>query len=212
MPTDPETAQFTSNLRKRGIARAKSTSTDSTHARLQHFGMKVILQLWCICSMAVLVGCASTYGVDHNYDSVFNFDYLKSYGWGRVNIQAKQDVVTVEDIRTAVDQILQRKGYKHSAIRPDFIVASTVGTRQRAATPPDPYMAAFGYYAAPPQRYFEDITLTVSVFTPRNNDRIWSGSANIDVSGRAPEDIVKAINAATRRILKKFPPRQGTGY
>lgn len=157
--------------------------------------------------MAALVSCSTIYGVDDDYGNDFNFEQIESYSINQVNVEAKQGAVIVEHIQKAVDQILGRKGYKQSSFQPDVTITGAVETWQRPTEPPDPYMAAYGYYTAPPVQHFQDIRVVLNFYLPDTTESIGQGSVYIDISDQTQEQIEQATYSAIEIILKKFPNR-----
>ena len=170
--------------------------------------MKGLLVLAFMVMLSVLAGCSAIYGVNYEYDNGFNFRQLEAYDWDPVKIEAEQDNLTIKRIQNAVNKNLQSKGYIQSSTSPDFIIATHVGTQQRLAGAPDPYMAAYGPYTAPPPQYYEERNFVLDFVDPDNKYLIWRGSARADVTGiSTPEAMEKTINAAVEKILKRFPPQ-----
>lgn len=157
--------------------------------------------------LAALVSCSTIYGVDYDYGNDFNFEQIESYSINQVNVEVKQGAVIVEHIQKTVDQVLGRKGYKQSSSQPDVTITSAVETWQRPTEPPDPYMAAYGYYTAPPIQHFEDMRVVLNFYLPDTTESIGQGSVNIDISDQTQEQIEQAIYTAIEIILKKFPNR-----
>jgi hypothetical protein len=158
--------------------------------------------------LTVLAGCSSIYGVAYDYDSNIDFANLETYDWVPVKMKAGADTITVKHIRNAVNKNLQSKGYWQSSTGLDFIVVTFFKTRQRLAEVPDPYLAAYSPYTAPPPRYYQEGNLVLDFVDPDDQHLIWRGSASADVSDlKTSEQIEKTINAAVEKILKKFPPQ-----
>jgi hypothetical protein len=157
---------------------------------------------------AVLAGCSSIYGVTYDYDRNINFALLETYNWVPIKMKAGADTMNIKRIQSAVNKNLQSKGYGQSSTSPDFIIVAVFGNQQRLAEAPDPYVAAYSPYTAPPVRYYEEGNLVLDFVDPDDKHLLWRGSASADLSEiKTPEQIEKTINAAVEKILKNYPPQ-----
>ena len=170
--------------------------------------MKSLLVFVFIFTLTLMVSCSTIYDVTYDYDRNINFANLETYDWVPVKMKAGADTIMIKLIQNAVNKNLQGKGYRQSSTGPDFIVVAFFETRQRVADMPDPYTAAYSPYTAPPPRYYEEGNLALDFVDPGDQQLIWHGSANADLSEiKRSEQIGKTINAAVEKILKKFPPQ-----
>ena len=169
--------------------------------------MKGLLVIASVVLLAASAGCSDIYGTDYRYDGAFNFEQLKYYDWNLAENDADSDRAAIASIRSAVDRILQGKGFVQSSIEPHFIVAPRFETGQRLANPPDPYTAAFGPYTAPPPEHYKEGTVELVIVAGDDRRSIWRGTASADLSGiETPEAKNRKINAVVEVILKQFPP------
>ena len=171
--------------------------------------MRILSAISVLCFLAVSAGCSAIYDVSFDYDDRYRFKQLETYDWVLIETNDNVDTITVQRIKDAVNSNLESKGFRLKDSNPDFVIATHVGSRQRLAGAPDPYMAAYGpYWSAPPPRHYEEGKLVLDFVDPANNQLIWRGSAKADVSGiRKPEQIEKIVNEAVEAILMKFPPQ-----
>ena len=166
-----------------------------------------LLVLILIIISAVLAGCSNIYGVTHNYDGDINFAQLETYDWAPVIMQTEADSTTIKRIQRSVNKNMQAKGYRQSSISPDFTIVTVFGNQQRLAEAPDPYMAAYSPYTAPPARHYKECSLVQDLVDADDKYLLWRGSASADLSGiKTPEQIEKTIDAAIEKVMKNFPP------
>ena len=171
-------------------------------------------------------GCASTAHVEK--DKAADLSRYKTYGWldqnGSKNAQAdhRNDILE-KNIRNAVDEHLQKKGYVQTSSSPDLLISSDLLVEKnqkesRDAVYTDPYTRT--YYNARTGRYnsfyfpsqfagyenysttVKEGTVTVTLIDARTDKAVWQGWATRELDKGAVTS--KDINKNVSSIFKKF--------
>ncbi len=162
------------------------------------------------------------------------FGELKTFAWITeqpmfVSNAAAPDVVNPlneQRIRTAVEEQLQNKGYRKVTIdQADFVVAFTLGARERVRIQQYYSDFGYGYYGyrngfnrfsrfgrgfngigtSVSVRTFTEGTLVVDIFENTEKEAIWHGSATKRLS--RDSGTLQLIDEAVTVLLAEFPDR-----
>ena len=109
--------------------------------------MKAIHAFFVLFFLGFTVGCASIYGVQHDFDKQFDFKSLKTYDWMSVPEKADIDSLNVERVKKAVNAELQAKGLMMTSDNPDFLIAEHLGKKDKVQ------ITSWGYDYGPYDRY-----------------------------------------------------------
>lgn len=175
----------------------------------------------------VLSGCATIKSGSHHDESA-SFESYRSFSWianeplivGTGN-DPSVSPLTQKKIVDAIAGELARKGFVFTADRgaADFIVAYTVGTRDRieATSYPTAYQGAWGWHLY--GRYYYDIevehrmytegTLGVDIFDGKTKQPVWHGWATKTISSADRQDPSPSIDKAVAGLFAAFPPTAG---
>lgn len=171
-----------------------------------------------------LTGCATVRSGAH-HDSSVSFDNYQSFAWIADNPMilgdGKQQPISAlakKKITQSIKNELVTKGFVYLEDRDqaDFIVAFTVGTRDRivATSYPMAYRGAWGwhlyghyYYRTEVEhRTYTEGTLGVDIFDGKTNEPVWHGWASKSVTSADRDDPSPAIKKSVAAIIKRFPP------
>ncbi|HXC57949.1 MAG TPA: DUF4136 domain-containing protein [Steroidobacteraceae bacterium] len=150
-----------------------------------------------------------------------NFDAYRTYAWISNDPLVKlagtqQDVsaLTVRRLREAIEAELSAKNYKKvdAAAQADFVVAFSVGTRDRldAQSYPLPYRGPWEWEShhndVEVNTYVEG-TLSVDVFDGASKQPVWHGWATKVITNEDKSNPAPVIQRAVSTILAPFPAR-----
>lgn len=117
-------------------------------------------------------------------------------------------------IREAIEAELAVKGYTSVAApaEADFVVAFTVGTRERidATSYPVAYRGPWrwNWYAAETDlRVYREGTLSIDIFDGATKQPVWHGRARKAITSSDVSDPGPVIKQGVMSILKQFPSR-----
>ena len=162
------------------------------------------------------------------------FGELKTYAWITdqplfMSNAASPEVVNPlneQRIRTAVEEQLQNKGYRQVSIeQADFVVAFTLGARERVRVQQYYNDFGYGYYgyhhgfsrfnrfgrvfngygSSVSVQTFTEGTLVVDIFENTEKEAIWHGSASKRLS--RDNGTLELIDEAVTTLLAQFPDR-----
>lgn len=175
----------------------------------------------------LLSGCATIKTGSH-HDEAASFVGYRTFSWiadnplivGQGNNPSVSPLTQKKIVDTIVGE-LTRKGFVYTSNRndADFVLAYTVGTRERveATSYPSAYRGAWGWHLY--GRYYYDIevehrmytegTLGVDVFDGQTKQPVWHGWATKTISGADRQDPSPSIDKAVAGLLAAFPPTAG---
>lgn len=123
-------------------------------------------------------------------------------------------------VTRAIKQTLETKGFDYTPDRTeaDFVVAYTIGSRDRitADTYPDGYRGGYwGWHVYGPyygvrhvqHRMYTQGTLSVDVFDAQSKTPVWHGWATKSISDKDRNAPSEPITQAIEKLLGDFPPR-----
>ena len=175
---------------------------------------------------AFLSGCATIRSGAHHDESA-SFDNYQSFAWiaedpmilGDGN-QQSISALAKKEIAQSLKNELSAKGFTYLQDREqaDFVVAYTVGTRDRivATSYPSAYQGMWGwhlygryYYRTEVEhRTYTEGTLGVDIFDGKSKEPVWHGWASKSVTSADRNDPSPAIEKAVAAIIKRFPPEK----
>jgi hypothetical protein len=162
------------------------------------------------------VSC-SIYGVRYNYDQQTDFAEFKTFGWMQVPEKAGINSLVVQRVKNAVNAELKAKGLMMMSNNPDFLIVEHLGKKDKVQVMDWGYSyGAYGRY----RRYggkkgsrrnstsqYEEGILILDFVDAKSRKLFWRGTAKAQVQNvNTPEKSEKIINAAVKKILKKYPP------
>src|SRR5210317_716646 len=98
--------------------------------------MRLISSILLVGLIAFVVGCSSV-TVNYDYDSEYDFATYKTFKWGKMDVEndaLKQDPMTAKRINSAIQTVLEEKGYNlidDENVDPDFVVVTHAGVKER---------------------------------------------------------------------------------
>jgi hypothetical protein len=171
----------------------------------------------------LLAACASMSVSSSKYPQA-DFSGYMSYAWIAEDPlirppgeQPQISALTVRRIREATEAELAAKGYTkvEAPARAGFVVAFTVGTRDRIDTQsyPDPYRGPWlwrSYGSQTELRVYNEGTLSIDIFDGATRQPVWHGRARKEVTSADVADPGPVIQQAVAAILREFPSRPGS--
>ncbi len=173
---------------------------------------------------ALLSACATVRSGAHHDKSV-SFDNYQSFAWIAENPliiggghRETISPLTRKMIVQSIENELVRKGflYVENREQADFVVAYTVGTREKidSTSYPSAYGGAWGwhmygqyyYQTEVVHRTYTEGTLGIDIFDGKSKEPVWHGWASKSVTSADRSDPSPAIEEAVAAIIKRFPP------
>ncbi|HEY7209014.1 MAG TPA: DUF4136 domain-containing protein [Bryobacteraceae bacterium] len=177
--------------------------------------------LCALCAAVVQSGIAQKVNV--NFDGKFDFSQVHRYQWRTHPIFEKHPELrdrystAIQLVMGATNEQLMKKGYQSVGHNPDVFLTFFVTARDVTNTYTDmlgPSGAWYGWYGwyMPPvwtvtrtEQYLEG-TLLMDMVNPKDTQLVWRASATDSVKDFRNRD--KNVDAAVKKIFKKFPPKQ----
>jgi hypothetical protein len=175
-----------------------------------------------------LSGCTTIRSGSH-HDETASFDSYRTFSWIAedpliVGTGESPSVspLTRKKIVDAIETELTRRGFTYTASRDtaDFVLAYTVGTRERieATSYPSAFQGAWGWHLYGRYYYETEIvhrmymegTLGVDVFDGKTKQPVWHGWATKTISNSDRQDPSSSIEKAVTVLFARFPPATGT--
>jgi hypothetical protein len=172
---------------------------------------------WSIAPL-LLAGCAAMSVSSQQYPQADLGGY-HSYAWIAEDplirprgAEPEISPLTARRIREAIEAELAAKGYTAVAApaTADFVVAFTVGTRDRidAMSYPAPYRGPWRwswYGAETDLRVYREGTLSIDIFDGATKQPVWHGRARKTITSSDVSDPGPVIQRAVKAILARFP-------
>jgi hypothetical protein len=170
-----------------------------------------------------LAACSQT-STRSDYDPAADFSGYRAYTWVTDDLMVQPRAATdptisplvQQRIHDAIDTALQAKGFAEDAGAADFVVAFTVGLRDRVRVdhwgPYGGFYRPYGRYGGFGMSYSQPLatnytegTLAIDVFDGQTRRPVWNGTATkiVNETDERPEEIQRIVNA----VLADFPPR-----
>lgn len=179
-------------------------------------------------SLALLSACGTIKSGSH-HDEAFQsaFSQYKTFGWiaddplvlGE-NQKSLISPLTKKKIVMAIEKTLGDMGYTKNTGDSDFVLAYTVGTRDKIDSQAYPvvYQGEWGwhlygryyYVNEPVHRMHTEGTLGVDIFDGRTNQPVWHGWASKTITAEDRSDPSDSIKQGVVEIFKHFPPPTGS--
>ncbi len=176
-----------------------------------------------ISSVVILASCGSTAHIEK--DESTDLSKYKSYTWLPADKNDKKEIsdIAAQNIRTTVDQELQKNGWKEVKSNPDLLLSYDVLVEKNTRVDRDPvysqsytrmfynpYTRRYGtiYYPSQFLGYDEsevavkEGTVTITMIDPKTDKTVWQGWASDQINSNklTSKDIQKNVKS----ILKKF--------
>lgn len=170
----------------------------------------------------MLAGCASTAYIEK--DKATDFSKYKTFSWiDRKDDEKKASDLTEQNIRMAVNQELEKNGWREVKKNPDVLVSYDVLVERNVKhesspvyTPPfsrlyyNPYTRRYGTIYYPSQflgyeNYETPVregTLTITLIDAKTDKTVWQGWTTGEVNSRNLTS--KEIQASVKSIFRKF--------
>ena len=175
----------------------------------------VRITIWLL--LPFLLSCSSV-SVSSDYDQATKFDKLQTYAWMTGSEEKPggrpTNTIAMARFHTAIERELDKKGYRKTTERPDFLVAYHTSIDEKTLVHSVPnygpgpgfYHAGVGYQDVY-QTQYEEGTLIIDIVDPRTKNLLWRGIAKAAVDSLDdPEKKTQQTNEAVQKILEKFPP------
>lgn len=175
--------------------------------------------------LTLLLSSCATIKTGSHRDESASFEGYRTFSWIADNpmivgqgASATVSPLTQEKIKDAIVGELTRKGFDYTQNRneADFVLAFTVGTRERieATSYPSAYRGAWGWHLY--GRHYYDIeiehrmytegTLGVDVFDGETKQPVWHGWASKTISTSDRKDPTPSIAKAVTALFANYPP------
>lgn len=174
-----------------------------------------------------LSSCATIKSGSHRDESA-SFEAYRSFSWiadEPLIVGSGSDPLvsplTQKKIADAIVDELARKGFSYTDDRgaADFIVAYTVGTRDRIekTSYPAAYQGAWGWHLYGQSYYDTEVvhrmytegTLGVDIFDGKSKQPVWHGWAMKTISNADRQDPTPSIDKAVTELFATFSPTAG---
>ena len=180
---------------------------------------------------ALLAGC-KTFQISTDFDPAANFGRLHSYDWTATPQRNANDPLVDTDtllrqrVISAVDGVLNQRGYRRTSENPDFLVTFYFTRDRKVDVPGVPYAPVYGAffggpyygywgnwyypgfygYTANPRTYEEGL-LVIDFQEPAHRNLLWRAMIRDYVRFRdTPQSRELRVNAAVKSALDRFPP------
>ncbi len=158
----------------------------------------------------ILPGCSATSsGADFDESIEFakyrTWEWLPKDEWRKPDAMAQNDRVA-RGIRNAIDDNLTRRGFRHIADTPDFLVTFLTGVRDGLGD------TRWGYGYGGQERHggwiptsnYREGRLLLDILDAKTRTVIWQGWAEVEVGGY--EDAMARLRTIVDKVLGQFPP------
>ncbi len=183
----------------------------------------------------LLAACASTFEATYDHDRQHDFTNYRTFAWIAENPMVVAESVGVVNpmlethVMNAMESGLQQKGFRLVANpeAADFVVAFTIGSREKIRVDSYPTMSGgyygtgyprhwgwgshhYGYYGTETTvRQYTKGMLAVDIFDVKERRPVWHAVATKTIQEKDRKQIVETVNAAVNAILGGFPPPIG---
>jgi hypothetical protein len=170
----------------------------------------------------ILTACA-TISTGSHYDETTNFGAYQTFSWIDESpyiaddSSVRVDPLSQSKIQNAIRSELERKNYSITDDRDsaDFVVAYTVGTREKIQTTSYPvgYHGSWGWHVHGSYYYvrenaehrYTEGTLGVDIFDGKSKKPVWHGWAEKTITESDREDPSAVIKEAVAMLFESFP-------
>jgi hypothetical protein len=176
--------------------------------------MKSIYAFGLVLILSLTAGCASIYGVKHDYDQQVDFTKLSTYDW---LVQSPNDVHSLNSqrVQKAVNARLQEKGLVLTSDNPDFLISHQLVSKDKVQINDwgYGYWPGWGHWGGYwgtsriTTYEYEEGSLVLNFVDPLSKRTIWQGIAKARIDHiKTPAQREALINGAVNEIMKNFPP------
>lgn len=173
--------------------------------------------------LLLTVMACSTLKVGSHYDETTNFSAYRTFSWVAEDPYVSDgdairiSPLTQQKIQDTIVSRFKEMGYEYSPNQDDadFIVAYTVGTREkiRTASYPVDYPGTWGWHVHGSHYYVREVsehkytegTLAIDVFDGQTHKPVWHGWAQKTITTSDRQDPDPLIEAGVAQLLKSFP-------
>jgi hypothetical protein len=181
--------------------------------------MKRFLTLLICGALLFVMGCSSL-TVDYDYDRQADFSKLKSYAWLAQSFDAtsttarqaqQQNSLFYKRLKTAVNSVLEAKGYVIDTEDPDFVITYHTGVQDKVNVTNWGY--SYGPYWGPyggdvTVDHYQEGTLIIDMIDTETKQLVWRGTAQKALeSNPDPEKVDEMMHTVASRLLENFPPK-----
>ena len=191
--------------------------------RTSQYHLRLLCLSALIVAAAVLFGCAATRpDIRTDYDRSADFSTYQTYGFADElgTDRAGYSTLLTTHFKQAVDQEMQRRGYRYTGSNPDLLVnffanvrhVTTVRSRPRVVVSYGYYGYRYGMYSAWPL-YADDVdtvhyrvgTANIDIVDAGRNQLIWEGVAEGRLTREAMENPQPAIESVVAELFSRYP-------
>ncbi len=181
--------------------------------------MKLSQQSRLLVALFMIQGCASSPPPVHSMqDPNANFANLKTFAWDTGQDASKPVSILDNNIRTAISNELQRKGYVEAAGAsiPDLLLQYETAAAE--ALKSKPFRIGIGMggvgnsgaagvgVSSPSAENVREGTLVLRAIEPARNAEVWNGRVSRELGKGGPPDQA-LIQSAVSELLKSFPAK-----
>jgi hypothetical protein len=169
------------------------------------------LPTFCVAFLLLAGSTAFSQDVRYNFDSTANFSKFKTYKWIALNSEAPIDKLTDEQITTALEAGLARKGLTKVDTDPaDLLIGyqTSEHINEQFGGHNSPWGVGPDWNgSADSIRTVYKGELAVDMYDPANHHLIWRGVASKSLDPKAPpEKRQKSLEKAVSKLMKDYPP------
>ena len=177
-----------------------------------------------VVAAGVLIAACQTLRVGSDHDPSADFSRYHSFAWmpPHARLYGSRNPLVVQRAHDAIEAVLITKGYALASdpSGADFVVASTIGSRERTdvrsypAPYAGPWMRSGRYWWGAPYwgsevdvRQYREGTISVDIFDARTHRPVWHGWARKELTRSDIEHSAGSIRETVDSILMGFPPK-----
>jgi len=162
---------------------------------------------------AILLAGCSTISVTQDYDPVYDFSKLKTFGFLPIPKEAGIDQLNANRFGDAIRNELTAKGFTTSE-KADFSLALLFGKQTKTNISTygygyGPYWGRYGGTGNIDVSQYDEGTLIIDVIDMNKKELVWRGTGKgVTDPNATVEERTANINNAVAQILAQFPPTQ----
>jgi Domain of unknown function (DUF4136) len=174
--------------------------------------------------LTLIAGGCQSIQTRSDYDHRIDMSGYRTFSWisahPMIAAAANVSPLTEGRVELAIIDTMQQKGitFVPDAKQADFVVAFTVGSRQKVRVDTTTYPMAYrgpwvwgpGYYQDVDVREYTEGRLAIDIFDTKLHQPVWHGYGTKSITGSDRDNPAPAIQKAVAAILKPFPPGRGT--
>lgn len=168
-------------------------------------------------ALVVVAGCATTQPTQTSMrDPSADFTAFHTFGWSAVAAAGQPLTLVDQNVRAAIAQELQRRGYTEAQDKPDLAFSFESASSEKLQNNPVRIGIGIGSWGSsgggsvsvgsPSVHKVQQGTLVIHAVDTARNTEVWQGQYEGNVGGGTPSaaEISRAVAAA----MKDFPARQ----